>query len=358
MVEEIQEEVARVRTTPYLDALRQQRQENAMLKLTLQQLREACEREIEKRAAQMDDLKETMARQVKMVWGHHNAMAEKYQMARRELAVAQNEVGYLKEVEEWQQQRIQRLEEALTKCEKTRRAIFHDSRDDDSTSSSSTTNDMAEETSGPNKKQKTLHLVVEEARPQRKRRASSELTMDAYVENGVVDTTRELRQRPALRCEEGAQRCHDVGLNLLKRVLNHYTLVRHLRLEPSTYAALRLEANALQNLRCCTPQENREDTVVERELLQHMFRGEPLRSPEARLMLQQLQTLLQQVASHSSDTALAQVLQDVQAQRFPLQRYCFSCREPTQGREAAPSTLAFCSATCQRLWHHDAHARA
>lgn len=332
---------------PYLDTLQQLRHDNNELRTVLQQLREACEREIGKRVDEMEALKLRTSNAVKMAWGHHDAMAEKLRLATRELALCKADADYLRDVESWQQRRIENLEQALVKCEKTRRAIFHDSRDDEEAG-----------TFEPNKKVKTLHLVVEEEpRPQRKRRASRELDLGAlgeYVRDGTVETTRELRQNPAMRCDTGWQRCHLVGLNLLKRVLNHYSQVRQLRLEPSTYAVLRAKANEDMNLQCCTPDENRQDTVTEAEVLRHMFEGEPLQSVEAKQMLQQLQSLLADVDSHSGgDLALATVLEELRQGKFPLQRRCFTCQRTTDGREPAPSTRSFCSPVCQRLWHDD-----
>lgn len=328
----------------YQDVQQQLRHENIELRTTMQLLKEACEREINKRDEAMAALKARTEQTLKMAWGHHDAMGQQLKQAKRDLAVCAAELEYQKDVEDWQRRRIEQLEQALVKCEKTRRAIFQDARDDEETG-----------TFESNKKAKTLHLVVvEEPRPQRKRRASRELDMGAgYVDDGVVNSTRELRQTPSLQCDSGWQRCHLVGLNLLKRILNHYSQVRQLRLEPSTYAVLRATANEPTNLQCCTPEENRDDTVVEKEVLDHLFRGETLQSAEAKQMLVQLQSLLAQVDSLTGDPVLEQVLSDLRASRFPLQRYCFSCRSATTGREPTPSTRAFCSVLCQRAWHED-----
>lgn len=170
-------------------------------------------------------------------------------------------------------------------------------------------------------------------------------------------STREIREKPRLYCDgRGWQRCHNVGLNLIKQILNHYTRVYHLVLSRAEFETLRRDLNDPDlNLRCCTTEANRRDIDIEREVLRFIFEGEPSSraglSAKALEMFEELVILLKHVKSdvatgHQSTEKIERVLRDIAAEQFPLARYCAECGTQCflKGEE---SGLPFCDTRCQ-----------
>lgn len=165
----------------------------------------------------------------------------------------------------------------------------------------------------------------------------------------VIETTRELRHTPRMHCPLGDQRCHNVGLNLMKRIVNYYAEVRELPLSGDEFALLKRDLNdARRNLRCCSVRQNSRDKDVERELLQYLFHGEPLENEAARLMLTQLKALLRRLRAESPHGALAQMADDIVQDRLPLRNtHCLTCDSFTLMR-ATRTHRAFCDRRCMR----------
>jgi len=184
---------------------------------------------------------------------------------------------------------------------------------------------------------------------------SSQLNLANYLADGEMQTTKELRQRPAMACLEDWQRCHNVGLNLLKQILNHYSLVRQLRLTRQEFLTLRRDVNDPRlNLRCCSPEANTVDKAVEAEVLDHVFRGAALSTVAAQQMFQQLLDFLAVVRRDTAQSeSVGTMLDELERRQFPLQRYCFECDAAallyqTEGG----SCLTFCSEPCQDAYYN------
>lgn len=152
-----------------------------------------------------------------------------------------------------------------------------------------------------------------------------------------------------MHCPLGDQRCHNVGLNLMKRIVNYYAEVRELPLSADEFALLKRDLNdAKRNLRCCSVEQNTRDKDVEHELLQFLFHGEPLQSEAAQLMLIQLKALLRRLRSEVPQGALAQMADDIVQERLPLRNtHCLSCDRFTLMR-GARTHRAYCDRRCQR----------
>ena len=101
----------------------------------------------------------------------------------------------------------------------------------------------------------------------------------------LIDTTRRIRGDPPLRCPGERQRCHLVGLNMIKTVMNALGAGCRDVTRGALEDALARAANARGNFDCCTPYENHvEDKRAEREALNGVLHGGVIRSSAARTM--------------------------------------------------------------------------
>lgn len=99
-----------------------------------------------------------------------------------------------------------------------------------------------------------------------------------------IKSTKEMRRSPKLKCSGKDQRCHIVGLNLIKEIFNGNQ--HQCRLVTATELARTIDALAeVSNFVCCSVKENRHDVRVEHVLLNAYFGREQRLSREARAML-------------------------------------------------------------------------
>jgi hypothetical protein len=146
---------------------------------------------------------------------------------------------------------------------------------------------------------------------------------NTYREDGIMQTTKELRKFPKMSCPDQWQRCHEVGLNLIKKILNYYTRVHRLTLSKEEFDVLKRDINDESlNMRCCSIESNKEDIVIEREVLEYIFDGKLLETEPARQMFRRLLTFLSVVDSHLNyDSKMTIILNDLKAENFPLPHY-------------------------------------
>lgn len=146
---------------------------------------------------------------------------------------------------------------------------------------------------------------------------------NAYREDGIMRTTKELREFPKMSCPDQWQRCHEVGLNLIKKILNYYTRVHRLTLSKEEFDVLKRDINDESlNMRCCSIESNKEDIVIEREVLEYIFDGKLLETESARQMFRRLLTFLSVVDGHLNyDSKITIILNDLKTENFPLPRY-------------------------------------
>ena len=189
--------------------------------------------------------------------------------------------------------------------------------------------------------------------------------------DAAIDYTTELRKGIHMPCPESSdQRCHAVGLNLIKQILNYYARVRHVSLTDSELVILKADVNDKSlNIHCCTVEQNIHDKYTEAEVLRHLFKHTPsdrlLMSLDAQTMLDQLIQLLttvksdvdgstqqQQQQQQQSPGNIALILDDIKHERLPLDRYCFRCsglcKTPTMITTDA-DRIVFCHAVCYML---------
>lgn len=89
------------------------------------------------------------------------------------------------------------------------------------------------------------------------------------MEEEVIHSTREIRKMPRdMVCPiTGDQRCHILGLNAAKVILNHYALEKCDRIDDETLSVLVESINDKQNLVCCSERQNEIDKETEKEFL-------------------------------------------------------------------------------------------
>ncbi len=117
----------------------------------------------------------------------------------------------------------------------------------------------------------------------------------------VIRSTRQIRKKPKITCPiEGDQRCHKAGLSLLKAIFNQYAREGQ-RLNRRALKQLIADANAPDNIYCCSDEQNIRDKYTEQELLDCILykktRFSSL-SREARNMFTSLLLLLQTLDLH------------------------------------------------------------
>lgn len=117
----------------------------------------------------------------------------------------------------------------------------------------------------------------------------------------VIRSTKQIRKKPKIICPvEGDQRCHKAGLSLLKAIFNHYAREGQ-RLSRRALKQLIADANAPDNIYCCSDEQNIRDKYTERQLLDCILykktRFSSL-SKEARDMFTSLLLLLQTLDLH------------------------------------------------------------
>lgn len=111
----------------------------------------------------------------------------------------------------------------------------------------------------------------------------------------VIPSTRMIRKMPRkMVCSvTGDQRCHILGLNAVKVIFNHYGFQCE-RIDDRALKELVIAVNALDNLHCCSPEQNLQDKYTE-ELFLTVFLYR--RTPYAQLTEEALEmyTMMQRV---------------------------------------------------------------
>lgn len=182
------------------------------------------------------------------------------------------------------------------------------------------------------------------------------LSLDGPV---LIKTTKTIRKRSPIVCPVGDQGAHLVGLNLLKKIVNYYSVERDIVLRDPVIDQLVRDINDKSNFECETPEQNAEDRHVEQEVLNLLFHSKITyeeMSDAAKLMFQRLRELLQTMVINLSSrgesvTELTLIRDEIDAGQFPLQRHCLECRLSCLLIEQT-SFNAFCDITCQEI-HYD-----
>lgn len=258
-----------------------------------------------------------------------------------ELESTKYENDYLKEQLEWYKERVQYYEAQAN----VRRAHFEETQEEIQKHKK-----KKYESKGRGKRVATNDAEVDDAYDDNYKRKKHNIT--SYLDNGIIDSTRELREHIDKSCPDEWQRCHIVGLNLLKEILNHYTRIKNLVLTPNSFLIIKHDLNDVnENIECCTPERNHSDVEVEKDVLAYIFKGRELVTTESREMFDALIALLDRVYEHTShDIRVGKILSDIKNRSFPLQRYCFQCHQECEMSEKN-SLKSFCDSECQSLFY-------
>lgn len=266
-------------------------------------------------------------REIMMVWGHYDQMKNLVNTTQKENEILYSKIEYLT-----------RRIEALEKEEKIRKPIFHESQEEIL----------------KHKKQRIEPVI------NKKRRATEDIQIDSlllenYKKDGIMVSTRELRESIDMSCPDTWQRCHIVGLNLMKKILNYYTRIVHLTLSDDEFDTLKNDINNQDiNIRCCSINDNQEDKVIEKEVLSYIFDGYPLQTDKARQMFHELIQFLSIVKSHTIEHSKINIIfKDLREERFPLSRYCYYCHGKTLNYEKNNKTISFCDKYCRVNYNDD-----
>ena len=127
-------------------------------------------------------------------------------------------------------------------------------------------------------------------------------------ENYCIDrirNTKELRvSNPRVKCPTNYNKCHIVGLNLLKELFNRYGLKCRDITADECIKHVRSYANEGGNLYCCTDVQNNEDKFVEKEVLASLFENRLPKTEEATKMLESFRNMLVEIQGRLSKTAV------------------------------------------------------
>ena len=272
-------------------------------------------------------------REIKMVWGHYEQMKNYAESTQKENNILRSKIDWMSKHLETSEKRIERLE----KNTNIRKGNFRETDEEIS-------------------KYKKQRL---EPSTGNKRRATEDVQIDAlllstYKEDGIMESTREIRKKINMSCPDQWQRCHTVGLNLMKKILNYYTRVEGLILSNEEYMTLKRDINDNDiNIQCCSPDDNQNDIVIEKEVLNYIFKGTPLKTTPAFAMFRSLKDLLSIVKGHTvKHDKIDVILNDLTKEQFPLSRYCRTCHGVTKNYEACDMKMSFCDKYCQVHYHY------
>ena len=182
------------------------------------------------------------------------------------------------------------------------------------------------------------------------------LSLDGPV---LIKTTKTIRKRSPIVCPVGDQAAHLVGLQLLKLILNYYSVERDIVVKGPVIDQLVKDINDKSNFECETVEQNTEDKHIEEEVLNLLFHTDKMSYDEmcdpAKLMFQRLRQLLQTMILHLSSKGesvneLALIRDEIEVGLFPLQRHCLECRLSCLLIEQT-SFSAFCGITCQEMYY-------
>lgn len=171
----------------------------------------------------------------------------------------------------------------------------------------------------------------------------------------VITSTRELRRRiRSVHCDvKDDQKCHIVGLNLMKQLLNYYAKST-LKITEEELKRMVMDINRKSNIRCCSPEANTHDKKVEREVLDLLIEGTldyVSLSPEALNMLNALKELLEAMIKRMQPKRaplFTCLLEHIEKREFPLPLFCFNCFLPASMCEVG-GTRIFCNGECQAM---------
>ena len=184
----------------------------------------------------------------------------------------------------------------------------------------------------------------------------------------IIHRTGEIRRKPPIRCAQHNQRCHIVGLNLAKQLLNYYAEKRQVVVSEAELDQWVQDLNLATNFYCCSPERNTLDKYTEAELL-HMLLGEemgPVReqgpwpttldqlSPEARTMYDALKALIHGIQDHlsakgRSSSVVDSIQEDLETGTLPLRLYCFECH--SMSVTYREGTRLFCDIDCHEAFY-------
>lgn len=186
----------------------------------------------------------------------------------------------------------------------------------------------------------------------------------------IVRHTEDIRKKPPIRCGLHQQRCHIVGLNLVKQLLNYYAEKRRLIVSETELKQWTRDLDQASNFYCCSPERNTRDKYTEEEVL-HMLLGEDMErvrkhgpwpakpdqlSREAREMYEALKALMHVIQNNLSaqgrpSPVVSSILEDLESSRLPLRLYCFECSGVSVSYREDGGTRLFCDGDCQRMFH-------
>jgi hypothetical protein len=117
----------------------------------------------------------------------------------------------------------------------------------------------------------------------------------------VIDKTSEIRKKPKIMCPLSSdQKCHKAGLSLLKKIFNAYA-ERGMQIDKIALKQLIRDANADENIYCCSKEQNVKDKYTEKELIQCFLLHKALYrhlSVDAKAMYASLIELLETINRH------------------------------------------------------------
>lgn len=120
----------------------------------------------------------------------------------------------------------------------------------------------------------------------------------------VIDKTKEIRKKPKITCPVSSdQKCHKAGLSLLKKIFNTYA-EKGLKIDQMALKQLIKDANADENIYCCSKEHNISDKYTEKELIQCFLLHKTFYrelSESAKEMYDSLIELLKTINGHLSE---------------------------------------------------------
>ena len=169
----------------------------------------------------------------------------------------------------------------------------------------------------------------------------------------LITTTKNIRKKSPIKCNEGDQGAHLVGLNLLKHIFNYYSVERDIVVPESVITQLIEDVNDVENFSCETPEENTVDKYTENDLLGFLFHGTKGYNDlndAAKTMYIRLRQMLQNMINHlhgESITELSLIQGEISGNVFPLPRHCQTCKLECHFLEEMGSMKPFCGVECQ-----------
>lgn len=177
----------------------------------------------------------------------------------------------------------------------------------------------------------------------------------------TIKSTREIRRTiRTMHCKvKDDQKCHIVGLNLMKEILNYYAK-NAMGISEEEMKQMVIDINKRSNIRCCSPEANTHDKEVERELLDLLIEGTRQYgdlSPESIAMFEALESLLKEMNRHllpGKSPLFTCLLEHLEKRHFPLPLFCFNCYAFASNCEVG-YTRIFCNLACQKEGANIAH---